>query len=115
MSIYQVDPSKKYNYYYCHLKKYSAGLRVGDKVRRGQVIGYVGVSGRASGPHLHFQISRIKDLKRLWAGIPINPYPIFAKKTDTVLALSPQRRVNRTDRIKGAGRLAARSGNGRRA
>ncbi len=49
---------------YGHLSGYAKGVRVGAKVNRGQVIGYCGASGLATGPHLDFRI--IKD------GTPIN-------------------------------------------
>jgi len=47
-----------YTTYYGHLSRISKGVRSGAKVAQGDVIGYVGSSGRATGPHLHFQMNR---------------------------------------------------------
>lgn len=40
---------------YAHLHNYANGIKEGQRVRQGQVIGYVGMSGLASGPHLHYE------------------------------------------------------------
>jgi len=47
-----------YKTYYGHLSRIARGIRPGSRVRQGDVIGYVGATGRATGPHLHFQISQ---------------------------------------------------------
>jgi murein DD-endopeptidase MepM/ murein hydrolase activator NlpD len=49
---------------YGHLAGFA--IAVGQSVRRGDVIGYVGRSGRATGPHLHYEV-RIQD-------VPVNPH-----------------------------------------
>ena len=45
-----------YTSHYAHMSRFSRGLRSGDVVSRGDVIGFVGASGRATGHHLHFGI-----------------------------------------------------------
>ena len=40
---------------YAHMRSYAKGLKRGMKVRQGKIIGYVGMSGLATGPHLHFE------------------------------------------------------------
>jgi len=44
--------------FYAHLQPGSLRVKVGDRVKRGQVLGLLGNSGNSTGPHLHFQISR---------------------------------------------------------
>jgi len=41
---------------YAHLSRYKKGLKVGSRVEQGDVIGYVGSTGRSTGPHLHYEV-----------------------------------------------------------
>lgn len=43
---------------YAHMSRFADGLKVGDRVERMQVIGFVGTTGRSTGPHLHFIAKR---------------------------------------------------------
>jgi murein DD-endopeptidase MepM/ murein hydrolase activator NlpD len=78
-TIYQFDPTERYCYYYAHLERRAAGLKEGDRVRRGDVIGFVGTSGNAppDTPHLHFAIYRLGPERRWWQGVPLDPYPLL--------------------------------------
>jgi murein DD-endopeptidase MepM/ murein hydrolase activator NlpD len=78
-TVYQFDPSEQFCYYYAHLERYAEGLHEGDRVRKGQVLGYVGTSGNApkDTPHLHFAVFRLTAAKHWWEGTPIDPYPIL--------------------------------------
>jgi peptidoglycan LD-endopeptidase LytH len=80
ITIYQLDPTNSYVYYYAHLEKYAPNIKEGMAVKRGQVIGFVGTSGNAppNTPHLHFAIYRASQQGRWWNGKPIDPYPIFS-------------------------------------
>lgn len=75
VSIYQADASGELVYYYAHLSARAGNIKEGDRVRQGQVIGYVGQTGNASTPHLHFEMARVADARRWWRGQAINPYP----------------------------------------
>lgn len=82
LTIYQFDPAETFTYYYAHLDRYEDGLREGQVVKRGDVIGYVGSTGNASpdAPHLHFAIFRLGPEKKWWQGEPINPFLVLAER-----------------------------------
>ena len=78
ITLYQADETGEVVYYYAHLSSYANGLKQGDRVRQGDVIGYVGQTGNATTPHLHFEIQRTSNAHRWWHGTAINPYPYLA-------------------------------------
>jgi len=78
-TVYQFDPTEQFCYYYAHLERYADGLHEGDKVKKGQILGYVGTSGNApkNTPHLHFAVFKLTSAKHWWEGTPIDPYDIL--------------------------------------
>ena len=51
-----IDHPASYQTKYLHMSRFKKGLRLNSKVLQGQVIGYVGSTGLATGPHLHFEM-----------------------------------------------------------
>ncbi|MFK7964537.1 MAG: M23 family metallopeptidase [Burkholderiaceae bacterium] len=82
-----IQHEKRISTLYAHMRGYRKGLRAGSKVRQGDVIGYVGSSGWATGPHLHYEIHR--------KGRPVNPLrvklPAAAPLTDEMLVQHTER------------------------
>ena len=52
----KIKHNSTYETIYAHMKSFSKGMKVGKKVRQGQIIGYVGSTGISTGPHLHYEV-----------------------------------------------------------
>ena len=52
----KIKHNSTYETVYAHMKSFAAGMKVGKKVRQGQIIGYVGSTGMSTGPHLHYEV-----------------------------------------------------------
>ena len=76
---------------YLHLRGFAKGIKVGARVSQGQVIGYVGSTGRSTGPHLDF---------RLWKGsTAINPLNVPQKPSEPISKENRERFENIRNRI----------------
>lgn len=82
ITIYQLDRTGRWRYYYAHLQAYARGLAPGRVVRRGDVIGFVGTTGNArhGAPHLHFAVARLGG--GTWGeGTPVDPLPLLPRSS----------------------------------
>jgi murein DD-endopeptidase MepM/ murein hydrolase activator NlpD len=97
-----IQHGRTYSTLYGHLSRYVPALRTGARVRQGQVIGYVGMTGLATGPHLHYEFrihGRHRDPLRvkLPRSMPIDPEQKadFLARTQPLLAHLEQLRSER--------------------
>jgi peptidoglycan LD-endopeptidase LytH len=79
IAVYLLDDDGRTRYYYAHLDGYAEGLREGQRVERGEIIGFVGDTGNAQPGdyHLHFSIAILDDADRWWEGRNLNPYDLL--------------------------------------
>ena len=61
--VIELQHGSRYSTLYGHMSRFASGLRPGTRIRQGQTIGYVGMSGLATGPHLHYEF-RIDGIHR---------------------------------------------------
>ncbi len=75
-NVVRIRHNSVYSTAYLHLSKFASGLKPGQRVRQGEVIGYVGSTGRSTGPHLDF---------RVWKnGSPVNPLKMESPPAEPV-------------------------------
>jgi len=68
----QIDHEGELSTVYGHLSTFAPGIEPGIRVSQGEIIGYIGLTGRTTGPHVHFEV-RFKDR-------PVNPMIYSALK-----------------------------------
>ena len=52
----KIKHNSTYSTVYAHLSKFANGIRKGKRIKQGQIIGYVGSTGKSTGPHLHYEV-----------------------------------------------------------
>lgn len=77
ISVEQIDREGRYCFYYAHLQRYAPGLKVGQEISRDDLLGFVGSTGAARGPHLHFSVLELGEEKECWKGTLVDPYPLL--------------------------------------
>jgi murein DD-endopeptidase MepM/ murein hydrolase activator NlpD len=109
----KIRHNAQYHTAYAHMSRFAVGLGAGSRVRQGQVIGYVGSTGQATGPHLHYEVHyhghpvnplRIRlPLGQKLAGLDLREFMVrrtlisnmfLSKAKDVRLASAPRRRTN---------------------
>lgn len=82
ITIFATDADRQYVYYYAHLDHYDDRIHDGQRIKKGETLGYVGTTGNAPKdvPHLHFQIMKWPSDGKYWVGEPINPYPVLHQR-----------------------------------
>jgi murein DD-endopeptidase MepM/ murein hydrolase activator NlpD len=59
----KIKHNSTYETVYAHMKNFARGIKEGVRVKQGQIIGYVGSTGKSTGPHLHYEV--IKNGKKI--------------------------------------------------
>lgn len=75
-NMVKVTHNGVYRTAYLHLQRFAKGIRPGVKVNQGQVIGYVGNTGRSTGPHLHYSLYKNDQ--------PVNPRAIELPSSESI-------------------------------
>jgi murein DD-endopeptidase MepM/ murein hydrolase activator NlpD len=75
-NLVEIQHSNGYMTRYAHLNGFASGIRAGGRVSQGEVIGYVGMTGQATGPHLHYEMHR--------NGSPVDPLNVDIPSGDPI-------------------------------
>ena len=52
----KIKHNSSYSTVYAHMSKFASISKIGNRVKQGQIIGYVGSTGKSTGPHLHYEV-----------------------------------------------------------
>ena len=87
----KIRHNSKYSTAYAHMSRFKKGLRKGSRVKQGQIIGYVGSTGRSTGPHLHYEVHKNNK--------SINPKKVKTQSKITLKSKELKKFLNHKKRI----------------
>ena len=87
----KIRHNSKYSTAYAHMSRFKKGLRKGSRVKQGQIIGYVGSTGRSTGPHLHYEVHKNNK--------SINPKKVKTQSKITLKSKELKKFLNHKERI----------------
>jgi len=108
----KIRHNSEYSTGYGHMRGYAKGIRPGVRVKQGQVIGYVGNTGRSTGPHLHYEViknGRKVDPLRIKAATGENLYGKNLQKFKQTIAAIEQSLNPQPQQIETASTISAKN------
>jgi murein DD-endopeptidase MepM/ murein hydrolase activator NlpD len=100
-NVIELQHGDKYTTLYGHLSRFAEGLRVGEPIKQGEVIGYVGQTGLATGPHLHYEFRVAGEHRdplstKLPTAVPLDGQDLAAFRKRAAPLLAQLDRLERT-------------------
>ncbi len=100
----------KYDTAYAHLSRFAKGMRNGQRVSQGDVIGYVGATGMATGPHLHYEL-RVNGVQHDPAKIALPTAPAITENNLAIFKNETKSLVARLNILRNTTQIALRDEN----
>ncbi len=92
-NLIKIGHKKKYFTLYAHLSDFTEGLKIGDEVKQGQIIGYLGNTGLSAARHLHYEVHKnkraldpLKLRKASVSRLSTDEMPLFIEHQDSIKA-----------------------------
>ena len=87
----KIKHNSSYSTVYAHMSKFSTLSKIGNRVKQGQIIGYVGSTGKSTGPHLHYEV--------IFNGEKINPMKMKLPSGKKLKGINLNNFLSERDRI----------------
>ncbi|WP_233217571.1 peptidoglycan DD-metalloendopeptidase family protein [Trinickia dabaoshanensis] len=90
-NVIEIRNRPPYSTLFAHLSRFAKGIRIGTRVKRNEVIGYVGATGWATGPHLHYEV-QVDD-------VPKNPLTVSLPPAEPLQGRDLSRFASRSETL----------------